>query len=516
MNLLVDQLLRVETESGVEKMNLPALMAALARDEVQHFIGIQRHQEEAFHLFLCQLATIILARRGDASPVQCEDYWRSGLRQLAGEAGDDAWSLVVEDVSCPAFMQPPLPATEYAKLKPTAYTPDQLDLLPTAKNHDIKRSRALNPSPDLWVYALISLQTMSGFFGRGNPGISRMNSGFGNRPIVELVRRHTPGGRWQDAILRLLKHRQEVLSGPWNYNPQGFALIWLEQWDGSSSLKLSQLDPCYIEICRRVRLRGPGQIERADTAVSTANRIDARELNGVVGDGWLPVDVGTKDSDKNLGDKALTISSQGLTPEILRRLIFSVGIKNTALQKPLPDWEGDLWMNVSVLVRGKGTTDGFHESQVLIPAFVKPRLFGSAEQREQFAQLSKAGIEHAGIMQNRVLKPAVYLYLQGAPETESKRDTIQTWWNKFADRFRLLWEDQFFTWLWSCPDNFDQMDVLRQWTLQLRDFALQVLSDTEKIAPVHTGRRYRSISKMERRFWHALYHKNNFPLLKEG
>lgn len=115
MNLLVDPLLRVQTARGLEHMSLPALLAALGRDEVEHLPGLQRHQEDAFHVFLCCLAGAILSRRGDSDPVQPEEYWRSGLRGLAGEAGDDAWTLVVADVSRPAFMQPPLTMTKAIK-----------------------------------------------------------------------------------------------------------------------------------------------------------------------------------------------------------------------------------------------------------------------------------------------------------------------------------------------------------------------------------------------------------------
>jgi len=106
MNLLTDPLLRVKTTDGQENMTLPSLLAALGQSRVETLIGIQRHQEDAFHVFLCQLATIILARKDDKAPCRNEDYWRNGLRMLAGDAGDDAWTLVVKDLSRPAFMQP--------------------------------------------------------------------------------------------------------------------------------------------------------------------------------------------------------------------------------------------------------------------------------------------------------------------------------------------------------------------------------------------------------------------------
>ncbi|HHO58148.1 MAG TPA: type I-E CRISPR-associated protein Cse1/CasA, partial [Oceanithermus profundus] len=382
MNLLTEPLLRVRSGSAERALSLPALMAALGRESDVSLPGLQRHQADAFHVFLCYLAGAVLARAGEHDPIQDETFWREGLRALAGEAGDDAWTLVVEDLARPAFMQPPIPPREHGKLKLKATTPDALDLLPTAKNHDVKQARAAHAHPDEWVYALVSLQTMSGFFGRGNQGISRMNSGFGNRPVVELVRSLDPAPRWRDAVPRLLRHRQEILEGsnPWRFGPDGLVLVWLREWDGRTSLATGELDPCYVEVCRRIRLRAAdGDPMHAEALPADSPRIAARELNGVVGDAWLPVDVTGSEQT------SLTVSPQGLTADLLRRLLFADGLQMTSLHRPGPDWQGPLWLSVSVLVRGKGTTDGFHERELPIPAEARPRLFGPPQLRERFA-----------------------------------------------------------------------------------------------------------------------------------
>lgn len=514
MNLLSDPLLRVQTDKGLQPMSLPALMAALGRDEVDHLIGIQCHQEDAFHVFLCYLAGAILARREENNPIQDEDYWREGLRALAGKAGDDAWTLVVDDLARPAFMQVPLPKEDHDKLKLKAATPDALDLVLTAKNHDVKRTRASHPHPDNWVYALVSLQTMDGFSGSGNQGISRMSSGYGNRPVVELVRERNLGGRWRDAVLRLLSHRRKVLSGEYGYDPQGLVLVWLEPWDGRTSLPLSCLDPFYVEICRRVRLRGSDTIRRADFAPSECVRIAAKQLRGIVGDAWLPIDLGRADKGKTSTEKALTVPSVGLTPGILRRIVFGDGLQTTALQRPLETWQGQLWLRVSVLVRGEGRTDGFHEREIPIPPPVQHRVFGPPAQREPLAALGKSAIEYAGTMQNRVLKPAVLAYLEGAPDRlQFDRDSAQAWWTRFGRRFETLWSEDYFPWLWSVPEPFDELTVLKEWTLHMRDLALTVLREVEQTMPVHAGLPYRTRVQAERRFWGALY--NTFPFLKE-
>lgn len=513
MNLLVDPLLRVETSTGLQHMSLPSLLAALGKNEVKRFSGLQRHQEDPFHVFLTCLATAILARNNDTNPVQSEEYWRAGLRSLAGEAGDDAWTLIVNDLSRPAFMQPPLPASDHGKLKTVATTPDALDVLQTAKNHDVKSARSSSPHTDTWIYALISLQTMSGFSGRGNRGISRMNSGFGNRSIVELIRDNSPGVRWRDAVTRLLQHRQSVLEDAYRFDPNGLVLVWLEPWDGQTSLPLSMLDPVYVEICRRIRLKGSGTVTHAEAIPCDADRIAAKELKGVVGDAWLPVDLGTSDSDDI---KALTVSPQGLTPDLLRRIVFGERIQLSALQRPLPNWQGALTLSISVLVRGQGTTDGFHERRITIPPQIRPRLFGSPERREPLAKLSRDAIDYAGRMLSGVLRPAAFTLIQGAPGTvKYDRDSARSWWQRFAVRFESRWSNRYFPWLWSVPEPFDHDEVLVDWARLLRDDALAVLREVGESMPMRVGRKYKTWAHAERVFWGALYHKNNFHFLKE-
>lgn len=185
MNLLTEPMLRVQTTVDIKVMNLPELLAALGANEVESLPGLQRHQEDALHIFLCYLGGAVLARAGINNPMQSEEFWREGLRQLAGRNDDCAWILVVDDVMQPAFMQAPLAnQADWKRFSPKANTPDELDVLQTAKNHDLKSQRAYAADLEAWVYALISLQTMSGYMGRGNYGIARMNSGTGSRVCV--------------------------------------------------------------------------------------------------------------------------------------------------------------------------------------------------------------------------------------------------------------------------------------------------------------------------------------------
>jgi len=515
MNLLTDPILRIEKPGEMLSLDLPTLLEALGSEDVMGFAGLQRHQEDALHVFLSSLAAAILARGGSAKPMHDADFWRRGLRDLAGDARDDAWCLVVDDLSRPAFMQPPLPKADHQRLKPLARTPDGLDLLPTARNHDIKQSRSLRARADAWFYALVSLQTMSGQYGRGQPGISRMNTGYGNRSVVEMIRDPAPGPRWRDAVERLLLHRRQILEEPFGFDAQGLVLVWLEPWDGSQGISLSLLDPLYIEICRRVRLIRDEHGMSAANTTAEAPRIDAKRMRGVVGDGWLPIDLGKRGRGEGQEEKALTFSAQGITPEHLRRLVFGDGVRLTPLQLPGSGWHERAWLRVSVLIRGQGTTDGFHEQSVLLPRKIQRRLFGSPGARDCLADLSRTAIEYAGVMQNRVLKPSSFTYLQAGPETlDFDQDAAKSAWERFARSFANRWSVEFFPWLWSVPEEFDEEEVLEAWALRLRDHALEILKELQASVAIHTGRRYRAAASAERVFWGALY--NRFPLLGRG
>lgn len=253
---------------------------------------------------------------------------------------------------------------------------------------------------------------------------------------------------------------------------------------------------------------------RAEAVPSSSDRIAAKELRGVVGDAWLPVDMSDTTDAKTDGQKALTVSARGLDAELMRRLVFEDGMLQTPLHKPVSDWHGDLWLSASVLVRGQGKTDGFHEQRVPIPAPSQPRVFGPPKEREPLLQLSKTAIEMAGDMQYKVLKPAIFAFLEGGrEELRLDRDVSQMWWGQFGSRFGQSWSEDFFPWLWSIVDPSDDESALRRWAEKLRTFALEVFREALLVMPERSGHRWRSRTRAERIFWGSI--NRNFPLLKE-
>lgn len=524
MNLLNDPLLRVETVRGLEHLNLPSLLVCLGNNEVNRYIGLQRHQHDAFHVFLSYLASMVLVRGDESDCVQGEQYWRDHLFKLASDAGSDAWELVVDDPAKPAFMQPPLvPGSWKAKKENQVYAADKLDMLFTSKNHSVKQERAHTSMAyvDQWVYALITRQTMSGYSGKTHYGISRMNKGAGSRPIVELVRDRSPGARWADAVARLLAYRNTLIKDPYRYDPNGLALLWTEPWDGVTQLSAEQLDPFYIEICERIRLQGVGTIASAQYYGSAQTRIAVGTLPGVVGDPWIPIEyqpAAKKSNQAPVAVKPLPFSARGITASHLHRLIFEEDLALSVMQKPQPGWRGDPWLVVSVLVGGQCRTSGFHRREIQIPECKVKDLFAPRADDSDVAklkELSKTAIEYAAVMSKCVLGPAVSAYARGLSRKSGSDD--KAWhpvWRRASRRFELLWSDDFLPkWLFKISGPFDQEQELRRWAEILRSHAETVLAEVQDSAASCSARQYRVCVTVNRQFQHRLY--KHFSILFE-
>ena len=200
-NLIVDPLIGVRMLDGTPgAMSLPEVYAALVGDRVAAFPALRPHQQHAWHAFLAQLGGIALHRAGCETLPDTAPAWRTLLRGLTATFDrDEPWRLIVEAPTQPAFMQCPVSGGggAYRNLRAT---PDDLDLLVTAKNHDPKRSVAARSAPDDWVFALIDVQTMAGFQGAGNYGISRMNGGLSARPCLGFTPVGGPGAHLRTVI----------------------------------------------------------------------------------------------------------------------------------------------------------------------------------------------------------------------------------------------------------------------------------------------------------------------------
>jgi len=419
-NLLAEPVVGIRGVEGTrETLTLPELYTALSEDRVADFPALRPHQRHAWHAFLAQLAAIALDMDGATSLPDKPDGWAAALRRLTAQFPDDEpWCLVVEDPTLPALLQCPAPngLTDYRREIPT---PDDLDLLVTAKNHDVKQSVATSNSPEDWLYALVDLQTMAGFLGAGNYGIARMNGGFSARPCVGLA---PADGRVGAHILhdarRMQAERVAVLDrlDPY-YRPQGgTALLWLEPWDGTDSLDLRSLDPYFIEICRRIRLRRHEGKLSALSAGSKKPRVAAKAANGNLGDFWTPVDAAK--------DKALSVSATGFTYRRLSELLFDPAKYRQPAALRVDGSPDQRWTLVARGVAGgQGKTEGYHERTDIAFSGRVARAFRRRKDRDRLADIARLQIEEIGAVIS-ALRFAIATAASGgkAPDAISKTD----------------------------------------------------------------------------------------------
>lgn len=486
-NLLFDDVFDVQLPSGERRsLSLPVLLQALGRAEVESFARVQRHQADALHMFLCYLAGAVLDHEGETDATQDQAFWLAGLRRLSGRGDDDAWMLVVDDPTRPAFMQPPVvSAREFDTYKHKATTPDELDVLQTAKNHDLKGARLIGTNIEAWVLALISMQTMSGFLGQGNYGICRMNGGFASRPCIASYRDLQPARRWQEDVARLKKTIETLVQPPWLYRRNGYALLWQIPWDGTTGLGLDMLHPLFIEVCRLVRLAPDGDSLIALGKPTRSARITtSNETAGNVGDPWVPL--------RRKDQAAFTASSRGFHPELLRDLVIAHENYEPSAMQTLAAGAGPAWFHGSVLVRGQGTTDGYHEARIYIAPKPKALLLQGGEARDRFRELSDWALTRARDVRSKTLRPAFFVLVEGGPTQwpDTSRREAGQWADSWLARYDQRWADGYFPWLWQTIEQTDET-ARTEWLVALQSLALGVLDEALRSAPQRTGRRYR-------------------------
>lgn len=390
MNLLHDPVFSV---SNGTRTSLPVLFAALARGEVGGFTALRPHQRPAWHMFLVQLGALALWTADRSDLPRDVESWIVALRGLTADHSDDSpWRLAAADRSKPAFLQAPAPdGLKWSEVP----TPDALDMLITARNHDLKQAVARQATAEDWVYALVSLQTCEGYGGGsgGYNGIARMNRGHSSRPLLGLAPARgedmsiNPSAWWARDVTLLLAARANGRHRGAG-TPGGHALLWCLDWPEGRPLEIRTLDPWFIEICRRVRLTEEGGQLSAHRATSKGTRIDAKALKGNTGDPWAPVD--------NSG-KSLTLGENGdFHYRRLCGLLFSGDWNRPLLACPGDDETGDMLVVAEAFARGNGKTGGFKSRVVPVPGRVVPLLSSGdigrlgSEQIEEIESFHKA------------------------------------------------------------------------------------------------------------------------------
>ena len=489
-NILEESVIRVRAREGERRASLPETLALLMRDEVEAFPALRPHQRHAWHAFLVQLGAMALQRAGESAPPTDAPKWQALIRGLTPSfPADEPWQLVVDDITKPAFMQPPASAAERERdYKNEVLTPDALDMLVTSKNHDLKMAVASDGGADDWLFALINLQTMEGFGGAGNYGISRMNGGLGSRPAFSLAPSERFGAHAKRDITFLLEDTMA----------EGATLLWLLPWDGAKAEALSfgKLNPLYIEICRRVRLRryADGGLY-AVKATSKSARIESKALKGRTGDPWTPINA--KES------KSLTMAGGGFTYKRVVDYLTS------------GDWERpDLLISTRAeqrstepmllvargMVRGNGKTEGYHERIIPIRSKLRTamgRRAGSSDGMDDVEQIADERIKQAAIVQ-RILSHAIQVFAAGGDSdkvSSEHRKLARPWLNRLDELIDASFFDDLQT-EFEADEEAERTRIRNEWLMNaddgVVDKARNVLRDASDSVPCSTIRRYKA------------------------
>ena len=526
LNILTEPLIRVTTAHGTRLASLPEVYAALMSDAVASFPALRPHQRHAWHAFLVQLGAMAMHQAGTSEPPAEAATWLELIRGLTPDfppdstSGDEPWQLVVEDITRPAFLQPPAADwTNYDK-KELFLTPDALDMLDTAKNHDHKKAVAIDADAEDWMFALVAMQTMNGQVGRGNYPIARMNSGDGSRTAFGLAPSLRSGPHVRRDITILLE-RSLAITQDLPFRWDGLGLLWTEPWDSSNTraLLLSDLHPFYIEICRRRRLCvGTDGRVFAMKAGSSGRRIAAADNRGVVGDPWTLVD----QRDKK-GDKALTLQTGGFTYRRVTDYLTSSDWRPPILSQPsqAESSEPALQLMMRGVRRKKGgQTEGYYERPVLIRAKAGRAMIrrNAIQELGELGDIAKARVEQVGLVQ-RILSHGIQVFLaRGGSKSVSPEHLrlARTWLNRLdeivdADFFDAL-QDEF-----ERDDQGERDRIRNRWLLNgndgVVDHARHILQEATDSLPCPAIHRYKARDAALGLFEGRLRGNNGLPFL---
>ena len=369
------------------RVSLPGLLhhlvnAAHAPPVDGLYPNLRPHQFHLWHMFLCQLAALALWNTPGQTLPTSKSEWLQALRRLTPEfPHDEPWRLHGA-WNKPAFLQPSAdsslaPENDQAKWKAIHAAPC-LDIPTSTKNHEVPKNSLWHAPAEHWLYALACVQTGDNYQGVGHHRASRMNGV--HRNFVSLALDPSGTGSWCPASA-WLRDTQRILELRNNAPPPpGLpALLWTLPWPQGACLHIQDVDPLYIEVCRRIRLQPAPDTAQQDPERACIARHhpspktrfhpdDLRTTKGLVCDPWTP-EVHARPP------KALTIPPSGISIRLLASLMTGTYNEHQLVLPPLakraPAEQGSpAVLLVHAVLRDKAKTSGLLQLRLPIPAGV--------------------------------------------------------------------------------------------------------------------------------------------------
>lgn len=462
-NLLIDPIITVVSDGVLETVPLPEVLSRLATGKEVEFERVRPFQEEAWHAFLVQLGALVASKEGKLP--QDRQGWRSALFSLGGDSAE-CWTLFVDDISLPAFMQP---ATKELNTTDVWKTPDDLDVLITSRAHDIKPHQIQFPRMEDWMFALVSVQTTWGYGGAGNYGVFRNRGSYAARIFVSGA----PSFSNSERFLRDVKVWQEEWESIRGIGLRGdVKLLWNRFWSGSEQVEVCDLSPAAIEICRIYRMRLQGESLVCARKSCTAPMINrTQELSGDI---WTPLEVDPKSGEKS------PMAFRGI-PALRDFIKIMFQAEPSPAMRPRPDDKMIILRGVARDPSRQGMTVGY------VDMCLNP-VFATDEEKQQAFAKATDWMETLSKVRG-ALAMCLFTFNQGGPEktdmkSESSAKQVSGWLDKFDaetfDTFTIL---------------LSKKSETSEWLSSLRSIFEVIVDDAIKNGPAPSSVRIRGAAK---------------------
>jgi CRISPR system Cascade subunit CasA len=493
-----------------ERVSFPRLMSVIMDPAIHAFSldHVQAYQYPAVHMFIATLIADALARHPEimddvstmASGFESALIERSAMDIAMGDAMmknkgavaalrrrvsvDDAaraaWSLHQPDGTIPAFMQTAvLPSADAIPIIPCegkdirnypvwGSNPKEISSLLFGPQHSIKAGFSNNAmTMDQWselvVYGLIDAQTMSGYGGRGNPGIAKMNGGASTR-VMSGIRPsgHISGWIRRDAEIlyeALVNHRADAFSNP-AFERSGVLCLWCIPWNGEKEEGITpgvtvKIHPLVIEVCRRIRVHvaDDARVVLKSTSDQRFSKTYTEASCGITDDPWSHIEIsGDKQKGKtwvrdSLSNKAMISAISG--GEVYGKK--GVSIRPSLLTSASSDIDGNRPMEwyIAFVERGMCKTAGFHQRSIPVPGTVAKRMGDS-----MYIQTINALAHRMLKEEERLRGQCIHALMKMRSGTDLSQPSLDKdpRVQKSMDQFSVMVDDIFFTTLWSYAD----------------------------------------------------------------
>jgi len=379
----------------VEKvLNLPELLYALCQNEPFSLRKLQAHQQHGVYSFLANLMALCLDQEidiEDESVISVDVLrnktvadWKKLLIGLT-DGHQTAFDFVVEDVSKPAFFQPitKLQLTGDADLikkkNPARETPDNFSITHDKQDFDIKRNRNDKKDIELWIYALIVMQTCCNYGGRTWNKSIKTASGYKMRICASFVDKPFLTSRIQRDVPLLLASRAALVKS-YGYTSK-FKLLWLLERTESSQIELQDCHPLFIECVRIHRLT---QTEAGINVFGIGNKFDfiknTKDYRGVVGDFWLPIKRFNSKKEEEISAFSLREDGSGFDYKQTTAIMLGSEIETpaVALKNEKKSFKQGFLL-LEGIGGGVGKTSGFHKKYLVMTKGMLSRLSKASE-----------------------------------------------------------------------------------------------------------------------------------------